>query len=480
MIAALPGAGRRQSRGEVAPATLLDKIWAEHEVAPGLIYVDLHLLHEVSSPQAFTALREAGRTVRRPDRTLATADHSVPTTGALNISEVADRLSRGQLEALEANCRDFGIPLFSLGSAYQGIVHVIGPELGLTHPGMTIVCGDSHTSTHGAFGALALGIGTSEIEHVLATQCLVARKPSAMAIILDGRLLAHVSAKDVAIATIAHVGQAGCAGYAVEYCGEGVHAMSMDERMTICNMTIEAGGRVGMVAPDDTTFAYLEGRAGAPADFESAVTAWRQLRSDPDVQYEKSVRIDLAQIAPMVTWGTAPNMAVPVTGEVPDPDAAACSASESAAMRRALAYMDLEPGTRMTDIEVDRVFIGSCTNARLEDLRAAATVLDGRRVKSGVHALVVPGSQGVKEAAEREGLADRFVEAGFEWRSSGCSMCLGMNGDVLAAQERCASTSNRNFEGRQGPGGRTHLVSPAMAAAAAVSGRFVDVREWVA
>ena len=459
--------------------TLLDKIWDSHLVRDDLIFIDLHLVHEVTSPQAFDGLRENGRRVRRPDRTIATADHNVPTDGTPRASLIADPLSRLQVETLERNCAEFGIPVYSLGSDRRGIVHVIGPELGLTQPGLTIVCGDSHTSTHGAFGALAFGIGTSEVEHVLATQTLVQRRPKSLRIQYDGALGFGVTAKDLILATIGRFGTAGWAGYVVEYAGAAIAALSMESRMTICNMTIEGGGRAGMVAPDDTTFAYLEGRNAAPdgAAWDDAITAWRALPTDDDATFDRDERIDASAIAPMVTWGTTPAMVAGVGDVVPSPDDFDAAADREAA-ERALVYMGLTPGVPFTQIPLDRVFIGSCTNSRIEDLRAAAAVVDGRRVAPTVRAMVVPGSVAVKAHAEREGLDAIFTAAGFEWRDAGCSMCLGMNPDTLAPQERCASTSNRNFEGRQGAGGRTHLVSPEMAAAAAIEGRFVDIREW--
>jgi 3-isopropylmalate/(R)-2-methylmalate dehydratase large subunit len=457
--------------------TMFDKIWDAHEVADGLIYVDLHLVHEVTSPQAFDGLRLEGRKVRRPDRTVATADHNVPTDGTPAARLIADELSRKQVEALERNCQEFAIPIHSLGSERQGIVHVIGPELGLTQPGLTIVCGDSHTSTHGAFGALAFGIGTSEVEHVLATQCLVQKRPKTMRINYSGELGAGVTAKDMILATIGRLGTGGMVGHAVEYAGETVRRLSMENRMTICNMTIEGGGRAGMIAPDDTTFAWVEGRPGAPDDFEAAVERWRALPSDGGAAFEAEVEIDAASLSPMVTWGTTPGMVVEVTDSVPDPAALDAPVDRDAA-ERALAYMALEPGTPMQEIELDRVFIGSCTNSRVRDLREAASILEGRKVANSVRGMVVPGSAQVKAEAEREGLDEIFRAAGFDWRSAGCSMCLGMNPDILQPGERCASTSNRNFEGRQGKGGRTHLVSPKMAAAAAIEGRFVDIREW--
>jgi 3-isopropylmalate/(R)-2-methylmalate dehydratase large subunit len=456
---------------------LFEKIWEAHEVDKDLIYIDLHLVHEVTSAQAFDGLRLADRGIRRPDKTLATADHNVPTDGTPTARLIADELSRKQVEALERNCDEFGIPLYSLGSERRGIVHVIGPELGVTQPGMTIVCGDSHTSTHGAFGALAFGIGTSEVEHVLATQCLVQRRPRTMRIDYSGELGFGVTAKDLILATIGRLGTAGMRGYAVEYAGEPIRALSMENRMTICNMTIEGGGRAGMVAPDETTFEYIRGRPGAPADFDAALERWRQLPTEEGASFDTEVEIDSSAISPMVTWGTTPGMVVEVTDSVPDPTGLDSPADREAA-ERALAYMDLEPGTRMTEIPLDRIFIGSCTNSRISDLREAASIVDGRKIAQSLRGMVVPGSQQVKAQAEEEGLDDVFVSAGFEWRESGCSACLGMNPDILQPGERCASTSNRNFEGRQGAGGRTHLVSPKMAAAAAVEGHFVDIRDW--
>jgi 3-isopropylmalate/(R)-2-methylmalate dehydratase large subunit len=456
---------------------MFDKIWDAHEVVDGLIYVDLHLVHEVTSPQAFDGLRLEGRKVRRPDRTVATADHNVPTDGTPTARLIADELSRVQVETLERNCAEFGIPIYSLGSDRQGIVHVIGPELGVTQPGLVIVCGDSHTSTHGAFGALAIGIGTSEVEHVLATQCLVSKRPKAMRIAYSGELGYGVTPKDLILATIGRLGTGGMAGHVVEYAGPAMERLSMEGRMTICNMTIEGGGRAGMIAPDDTTYAYLDGRPGLPRDFDDAVERWRALRTDADASFDREVELDAAAISPMVTWGTTPGMVVEVTEVVPDP-ARLDGPVDRETAERALAYMALEPGTPMQEIPLDRVFIGSCTNSRIEDLRDAAAIVEGRRVADSVRAMVVPGSQGVKAKAEEEGLHEVFEAAGFEWRTAGCSMCLGMNPDILAEGERCASTSNRNFEGRQGKGGRTHLVSPRMAAAAAIEGRFVDIREW--
>jgi 3-isopropylmalate/(R)-2-methylmalate dehydratase large subunit len=452
------------------PQSVFEKIWDAHEVAPGLLYVDLHLVHEVTSPQAFESLRLNERPVRRPDRTLATADHNVPTDGTPVAARIRDALSRTQVETLERNCAQFGIPIYSLGSDRQGIVHVIGPELGVSQPGMTICCGDSHTATHGAFGALAFGIGTSEVEHVLATQCLVQAKPRSMRVRYEGTPGNGVTAKDLILGTIGQMGVDGAVGHVVEYAGPAIDALSMEGRMTVCNMTIEGGGRAGLIAPDDTTFAWLEGRPGAPAYFDAAVEGWRELRSDPDASFDREVVVDAGALSPMVTWGTTPGMVVPVTESVPQPT---CPQDE-----RALEYMALEPGTPMRDIPLDRVFIGSCTNSRIGDLRAAASVVEGRRVADDVYAMVVPGSQAVKAQAEQEGLDELFRAAGFDWRGAGCSMCLGMNPDILQPGERCASTSNRNFEGRQGRGGRTHLVSPQMAAAAAVEGHFVDIREW--
>jgi 3-isopropylmalate/(R)-2-methylmalate dehydratase large subunit len=450
------------------PKSLFEKIWEAHEVAPGVLYVDLHLVHEVTSPQAFESLRLAGRKVRRPDRTLATADHNVPTDGSTRADQIRDQLSRVQVEALERNAEEFGVPIYSIGSARQGIVHVIGPELGVTQPGMTIVCGDSHTSTHGAFGALAFGIGTSEVEHVLATQTLAQRKPKSMRIFYEGKLGFGVTAKDLILGTIGRIGVSGGAGHVIEYAGPAIERLSMEGRMTVCNMTIEGGGRAGMVAPDDTTFEWVEGREAAPDPLP--LDEWRELRSDAGADFDTEVVIDATELSPQVTWGTTPGMVVDVTGAVPEPS--------DEGEQRALDYMALEAGTPMQAIELDRVFIGSCTNSRIGDLREAAEVVKGRRVASRVDAMVVPGSAQVKEQAEREGLDEVFRAAGFDWRSAGCSMCLGMNPDVAAPGERVASTSNRNFEGRQGRGARSHLVSPKMAAAAAIEGHFVDIREW--
>ncbi|CAN5224256.1 3-isopropylmalate dehydratase large subunit [soil metagenome] len=454
------------------PSTMFEKIWESHALGDGLIYIDLHLVHEVTSPQAFDGLRLAGRKVRCPDRTLATADHNVPTDGTPTARMIADELSRKQVETLEQNCEEFDVPIYSLGSERQGIVHVIGPELGVTQPGMTIVCGDSHTSTHGAFGALAFGIGTSEVEHVLATQTLVQKRPKTMRISYAGELGHGVSAKDLILATIGRLGTGGMTGHAVEYAGETMAGLSMENRMTICNMTIEGGGRAGMIAPDETTFEWVEGRSAAPADFDGAVGRWRELPTDDGASFDTEIEVDAAGISPMVTWGTTPGQVVEVTGEVPEP------ADET--QERALRYMDLRPGTPMRDIPLERIFIGSCTNSRIGDLREAAAIVEGRKVAQGLEAMVVPGSAQVKAEAEAEGLDEVFRAAGFDWRSAGCSMCLGMNPDTLTPGERCASTSNRNFEGRQGKGGRTHLVSPKMAAAAAIEGTFVDIREWEA
>jgi 3-isopropylmalate/(R)-2-methylmalate dehydratase large subunit len=462
------------------PRTLFEKIWDEHVVAtpegqPALLYVDLHLVHEVTSPQAFDGLRAAGRKLRAPRRTVATVDHNVPTEP--RGTPIFDPIAKKQIETLQRNCREFGVPLFDIDSPEQGIVHVIGPELGFTQPGMTIVCGDSHTSTHGAFGALAFGIGTSEVEHVLATQTLPQRKPKTMLIRVDGKLGDGVSAKDIALGIIGRIGTDGATGHVIEYGGEAVRALSMEGRMTLCNMSIEAGARAGMVAPDETTTAYIQGRKFAPggAEWDAAVERWRALPSDPGAKYDEVVELNADELAPFVTWGTNPGMVVAVTARVPDLPA---NGSDRANAQRMLEYMGLDPGTPMEQIRVDRVFIGSCTNSRIEDLRAAARVAQGHKVAAGVRAMVVPGSQQVKHAAEQEGLDKIFTDAGFEWRESGCSMCLGMNPDILKPGERCASTSNRNFEGRQGRGGRTHLVSPMMAAAAAIEGHFTDVRRW--
>ena len=461
--------------------TLFEKIWEAHVVAQAarqspIIYIDLHLVHEVTSPQAFDGLRATGRRVRQPLRTVATVDHNVPTEP--RGTPITDLIAAKQIAALQANCKEFGIPLFDMDSPEQGIVHVIGPELGLTQPGMTIVCGDSHTSTHGAFGALAFGIGTSEVEHVLATQCLAQQKPKTMKIEVHGNLADGVTAKDLALGIIGQIGTDGATGHVIEYAGAAVQSLSMEGRMTLCNMSIEAGARAGMVAPDETTVAYVKERRFAPtgADWDKAVASWQSLPSDADAKFDKVVEIDAAQLCPFVTWGTNPGMVAPITGRVPE--IKGLQESDRRAAELALQYMALEPGKRIEDIAVDRVFIGSCTNSRIEDLRAAARVAKGHRVSSKVRAMVVPGSQTVKRVAEQEGLHRIFQEAGFEWRESGCSMCLGMNPDILQPGERCASTSNRNFEGRQGRGGRTHLVSPMMAAAAAIAGHFTDIRNW--
>jgi 3-isopropylmalate/(R)-2-methylmalate dehydratase large subunit len=442
-----------------------------------LLYVDLHLVHEVTSPQAFAGLRRERRQVRRPELTLATVDHNVPTND--RSLPIADPIAARQVDALDTNAKEFGIELFGLFSPGQGIVHVIGPELGATQPGMVIVCGDSHTSTHGAFGAFALGIGTSEVEHVLATQCIVLAKPRNLEARITGARAPGVTAKDLILALIGKIGTAGATGHVIEYTGEAIGALSMEERMTVCNMSIEAGARAGMIAPDDITFAYLKGRPRAPAGeaWTSAVERWRSYRSDAGAAYDTQVLLDASSIGPQVTWGTTPGMVSDITGRVPDP-ARFPTENEREAATRALEYMGLKPGTPLEGIPIDRVFLGSCTNARIEDLRAAASVVRGRHVASRVRAMVVPGSQRVKAQAEQEGLDRVFRDAGFEWRNAGCSMCLGMNADVLGAGERCAATSNRNFEGRQGKGGRTHLMSPVMAAAAAIEGRLVDVRAW--
>jgi 3-isopropylmalate/(R)-2-methylmalate dehydratase large subunit len=461
--------------------TLFEKIWDAHLVAQpvgrsSILYIDLHLVHEVTSPQAFDGLRSSGRKVRQPARTVATVDHNVPTEP--RGTPIIDLIAAAQIAALQKNCKEFGVRLFDIDSAEQGIVHVIGPELGLTQPGMTIVCGDSHTSTHGAFGALAFGIGTSEVEHVLATQCLSQQKPKTMKIDVRGRLTEGVTAKDLALGIIGQIGTDGGNGHVIEYAGDAVRSLSMEGRMTLCNMSIESGARAGMVAPDETTIAYVKGRRFAPRDseWEKAVDYWVGLPSDVEATFDKILNMDAAQLCPFVTWGTNPGMVAPVTGRVPEINA--MNESDRRAAELALQYMGLEPGKRIEDIGVDRVFIGSCTNSRVEDLRAAARVAKGHRVSSKVRAMVVPGSQTVKRVAEKEGLHRIFLDAGFEWRESGCSMCLGMNPDILQPGERCASTSNRNFEGRQGRGGRTHLVSPMMAAAAAIAGHFTDIRNW--
>jgi len=465
------------------PKTLFEKVWDSHVVRapedePTLLYIDLHLVHEVTSPQAFEGLRLAHRRVRRPDLTFATVDHNVPTTTDERF-QIKDQIAAQQIATLRKNCEAHRIPLFDIGSGQQGIVHVIGPELGLTQPGMTIVCGDSHTSTHGAFGALAFGIGTSEVEHVLATQCVSQKKPRSMRISITGDLPEGTTSKDLILEIIRRLGTDGGTGYVIEYAGDTVRRLTMEERMTMCNMSIECGARAGMVTPDATTFAYLQRRPYAPAGdaWNEAVTAWQRLATDENASFDREIDIDGARLEPIVTWGTNPGMSVPVTATVPDP-ADAHTASEQGAMVSALAYMGLKAGTRIEEIHLDRVFIGSCTNGRLEDLREAAKVIHGHKVHPNVTVLVVPGSEAVKQAAEREGLDRIFIEAGAQWREPGCSMCLGMNPDTLAPKQRCASTSNRNFEGRQGRDGRTHLVSPATAAASAVAGHFVDVRAW--
>jgi 3-isopropylmalate/(R)-2-methylmalate dehydratase large subunit len=470
-----------------APKTLFEKVWEQHVVVepagePTLLYIDLQLVHEVTSPQAFEGLRLAGRKVRCPERTVATIDHNIPTTkeGRLNI---IDPIAARQIGALRQNAKEFGVELYDVGTGKQGVVHVVGPEQGLTKPGMTIVCGDSHTATHGAFGALAFGIGTSEVEHVLATQALPQKRPQTFRVNIDGgaegELPAGVTAKDIILAIIGEIGTDGATGCAVEYAGSAIRALSMEGRMTVCNMTIEAGARTGMIAPDETTFAYLKGRKHAPkgADWDKAVEEWKKLKTDEGAKFDRELTIDATKLAPYVSWGTSPGMVAPITATVPDP-AAAKTEIERKNLERALEYMGLTAGTPLTAVTIDHVFIGSCTNGRIEDLRAAAKVAKGYKVAVGVNAIVVPGSQLVKDQAEAEGLDKIFVEAGFEWREPGCSMCLAMNPDVLKAGERCAATSNRNFEGRQGRGSRTHLVSPEMAAAAAVAGHFVDIRNW--
>lgn len=460
------------------PRTLAEKVWDDHVVvsggasgqaAPDLIYIDLHLVHEVTSPQAFDGLRLAGRPVRRPDLTLATEDHNVPT---IDIDKpIADPVSRTQVETLRRNCAEFGVRLYPMGNLEQGIVHVVGPQLGLTQPGMTIVCGDSHTSTHGAFGALAMGIGTSEVEHVLATQTLPLRPFKTMAVNVDGKLPPGVTAKDIILALIAKIGTGGGQGHVIEYRGSAIESLSMEGRMTVCNMSIEAGARAGMVAPDDTTYQFLRDRPHAPkgAQWDAAMRYWQQLHTDPGAEFDTEVYLDAESLSPFVTWGTNPGQGVPLAAAVPDPELMADDGERQAA-EKALAYMDLRPGTPMRDIAVDAVFVGSCTNGRIEDLRAVADILRGRKIAPGVRMLVVPGSMRVRAQAEDEGLGEVFTAAGAEWRQAGCSMCLGMNPDQLAPGERCAATSNRNFEGRQGKGGRTHLVSPAVAAATAVRG----------
>ena len=465
-----------------APRTLFEKIWDSHVVhrqddGTSVLYIDRHLVHEVTSPQAFEGLRNAGRVVRRPDATLAVADHNVPTIH--RDRGITDVESKTQIDTLAANCRDFGVPYIEMADKRQGIVHIIGPEQGMTQPGMTIVCGDSHTSTHGAFGALAFGIGTSEVEHVLATQTLLMKQAKNMRITVNGKTGPGVTAKDIVLAIIGHIGTAGGTGYVIEFAGDAIRALSMEGRMTVCNMSIEAGARAGLIAPDETTFAYLKGRPLAPkgADWDRAVAWWKSLPADEGAVYQQDIVLNAADIAPTVTWGTSPQDVAPITGHVPDPKSYQ-DPNRQVAVQRSLDYMGLTAGMRLTDIKIDKVFIGSCTNGRIEDLRAAAAVARGRKVADHVHAMIVPGSGLVKEQAEREGLDKVFVNAGFEWRDAGCSMCLAMNADRLEPGERCASTSNRNFEGRQGRGGRTHLVSPAMAAAAAVSGHLADIRDF--
>lgn len=462
------------------PQTMFEKIWDQHVVhdEPGrqtVLYIDLHLVHEVTSPQAFEGLRLAGRRLRRPELTVATQDHNVPTTDRR--LPIADPISRQQIETLRNNCSEFGVRLYDLDSINQGIVHVIGPELGFTQPGMTIVCGDSHTATHGAFGALAFGIGTSEVEHVMATQTLIQTRPKTCELRVNGKLARGVTAKDLILYLIGKISTSGGTGYVLEYTGEAIEALSMEERMTICNMSIEAGARAGMIAPDETTFAYLRGKEYVPQDFDAAIAKWRQLPSDPGAVYDRCEVFDAADIAPQVTWGTNPGQVTQVDSVVPSPEEFS-DPTESKSCELALEYMNLKAGTPMEEVAIDRVFIGSCTNSRIQDLRAAAAVVKNKKVSDRVSAMVVPGSGVIKKQAEDEGLNKIFVEAGFEWREAGCSMCLAMNPDKLEPGERCASTSNRNFEGRQGRGGRTHLVSPEMAAAAAIKGRFVDIRDW--
>ena len=464
------------------PKTMFEKIWDSHVVheeagQPAILYVDLHLVHEVTSPQAFDGLRMAGRGVRRTDLTVATADHNTPTWD-LSLP-ITDPIAQQQLDALSRNCEEFGVTLYDRFSPLQGIVHVIGPEQGYTQPGKVIVCGDSHTSTHGAFGAFAIGIGTSEVEHVLATQTLRQFKPKTMEVRVNGKLSAGVSAKDIVLGIIGEIGVAGASGHVIEYTGEAIRSLSMEGRMTVCNMSIEGGGRAGMVAPDDTTFEYMRGRPQVPQgdDFDAAVEEWRTLATDEGAEYDSLVELDGTALEPHVSWGTNPGMVAPISGRVPDPNSYD-DAGDRESVERALEYMDLEPGAPIQEIGIDRVFIGSCTNSRIDDLRAAAAVARGKKVSSDVYAMIVPGSAAVKKQAEDEGLDAVFKDAGFDWRVAGCSMCLGMNPDILQPGERCASTSNRNFEGRQGKGGRTHLVSPEMAAAAAIAGHFVDIRDW--
>jgi len=464
--------------------TLFEKVWQSHVVAepagePTILYIDLQLIHEVTSPQAFDGLRMAGRKIRRPDRHIATVDHNVPTTSAQDRLVIADQISNAQVSALRNNCAEFGVEFFDVQDRDQGIVHMIGPELGATKPGMTIVCGDSHTSTHGAFGALAFGIGTSEVEHVMATQTLPQSKPKTFRITVDGDLPFGVTAKDIILDIIGRIGTDGATGYVVEYAGSAIRALSMEGRMTICNMSIEAGARAGMIAPDETTFAYLKGRRFAPkgAQWDEAVAHWRTLPSDPGAKFDRELIIDAATLAPAVTWGTSPGMTTTINGSVPTL-ADATTEADRKSFERAYEYMGIKPGQKIEDIKIDTVFLGSCTNGRIEDLRAAASIVKGHHVATKIRAMVVPGSQAVKRQAEQEGLDQIFKSAGFEWREPGCSMCLGMNPDILQPGERCASTSNRNFEGRQGRGGRTHLVSPQMAAAAAITGHFTDIRTW--
>jgi 3-isopropylmalate/(R)-2-methylmalate dehydratase large subunit len=467
-----------------APKTLFEKVWSSHLVAepqgePTILYVDLQLVHEVTSPQAFDGLRMAGRKLRNPARHIATVDHNVPTTSAQDRLVIADQVSAAQVNALRKNCAEFGIEFFDVQDAAQGIVHMIGPELAATKPGMTIVCGDSHTSTHGAFGALAFGIGTSEVEHVMATQTLPQSKPKTFRISVEGALPFGVTAKDIILDIIGRIGTDGATGYVVEYAGSAIRALSMEGRMTVCNMSIEAGARAGMIAPDETTFAYLKGRRFAPKDgaWDEAVAHWRTLPSDPGAKFDRELVIDAATLAPAVTWGTSPGMTTTIDAAVPTLADAPTDADRKS-FERAYEYMGLKPGTKITEINIDTVFLGSCTNGRIEDLRAAAAIVKGHHVATKIRAMVVPGSQAVKRQAEEEGLDQVFKSAGFEWREPGCSMCLGMNPDILQPGERCASTSNRNFEGRQGRGGRTHLVSPQMAAAAAITGHFTDIRTW--
>ena len=449
--------------------TTYEKIWDSHVIDNDLLFIDLHLIHEVTTPQAFESMRLAGRGVRRPDRTLATADHNTPTSALAE--GIKDPISKQQLDTLTKNVDEHGLVFYPWGHKRQGIVHVIGPELGVTQPGMTIVCGDSHTATHGAFGALAFGIGTSEVEHVLCTQTLPQKKAKKMLVRFDGEAGKGVVAKDFILGLIGQITAAGGQGYVLEYAGPAIDALSMEGRMTICNMSIEAGARAGYCAPDDTTFAYLEGKVGVPKDFDAAVAEWRQLRADADAEYDRVEVVNVSELAPQVSWGTNPGQVAPITGTVPEPT--------TADEERALAYMDLKAGQSLQDVKIDRVFLGSCTNSRIEDMRAAARIVEGKKVAPNVNAMVVPGSMMVKLQAEQEGLDKIFLDAGFDWRpNAGCSMCLGMNPDILKPGERCASTSNRNFEGRQGTGGRTHLMSPEMAAAAAVTGHLTDVREW--